>query len=320
MPSGSRGDARLDWSSVLCHELAHWKRHDHVSALLAELMICLLPWQPFSWLVRWRLADLSEEVCDDWVIASGQVGTRYARTLLGLTALGQAALIPAVVTTRTRLAGRIRRIVRDECSNPCSGPRWTLATIGLTACITVGLAFAQTRFVQAMEFVKSTIGHGACVEQLALGVTIRGQVLDPNNDPLSHSPVHVTALPMTCYAVEPNGQGYFEVPWSPTWVAEGTNACLVVQERHKNLAAMVEVQDPASLAVVRLEPGLTLQGACSIPTVNRSPSLSSLYSSTTRPNLRPPSPRGMQMAKVSSGLVRCHVTMRIDCDFSPPTT
>ncbi len=260
VPSGSCGDARLDWSSILCHELAHWKRHDHVSSLLAELMICLLPWQPFSWLTRRRLLDLSEEACDDWVIASGQVGTRYARTLLGLTALGQAALIPAVVTTRTGLAGRIRRIVRDECSNPCSGPRWTLATVVLTACITVGLAFAQTRFVQATGMIKSTVGYGACVEQLASSITIRGQVLDPNDKSLRGQPVHVTALPMTCYAVEPNDQGYFEVPWSPAWVREGANACLVVQERHKNLAGMVEVQDPASHVVVRLEPGLTLRG------------------------------------------------------------
>jgi beta-lactamase regulating signal transducer with metallopeptidase domain len=78
VPSDSCGDARLDWSSILCHELAHWKRHDHISSLLAELTICLLPWQPFSWLARRRLLDLSEEACDDWVIASGQAGTRYA--------------------------------------------------------------------------------------------------------------------------------------------------------------------------------------------------------------------------------------------------
>jgi beta-lactamase regulating signal transducer with metallopeptidase domain len=144
VPGGSCDDTRLDWSSIVCHELAHWRRRDHISGLLAELMICLLPWQLFSWLARRRLVDLSEEACDDWVIASGQVGTRYARTLLNLTPLGQAALVPAVVTTRTGLAGRIRRILTNQCSNPRSGLRWTLTVAALTACISVGLAFAQT--------------------------------------------------------------------------------------------------------------------------------------------------------------------------------
>lgn len=260
VPGDSCDDTRLDWPSVICHELAHWKRHDHLSALLAELMICLLPWQPFSWLTRRRLVDLSEEVCDDWVIASGQVGTRYARTLLSLTALGPAALIPAVVTTKTGLAARIRRIIEDKCGNPRSGLRWTLTVAALTACLAVTIAFAQTRLAQATAMVKSIVDNGACVEQPASAVMIRGRVLDPNDEPLGGQPVHVVALPMACYAVEPNAQGYFEVPWSPIWLSEGPNACLLVQERYKNLTGMVEVQDPASPVTIRLEHGLTFQG------------------------------------------------------------
>jgi beta-lactamase regulating signal transducer with metallopeptidase domain len=268
VPSGSCGTASLDWSSILCHELAHRKRHDHLSSLLAELMICLLPWQPLFWLARWRLADLSEEACDDWVIASGQVGTRYARTLLSLTALGQAALIPAVGTTKTGLAGRIRRILRDECSDPCSGPRWTLATIVLTACITVGLAFAQTRLVQMTGLVKIVASHGACVEKLASAVMIRGQVLDPNGNPIGGQPVRVTALPMTSYsitptrsyAVEPNSRVQFELPWSPEWTNGDGTAQVLVSDGMRNAASLVEIHEPAASVTIQLEPALTLQG------------------------------------------------------------
>ena len=271
VPSGSCGDARLDWSSILCHELAHWKRHDHVSSLLAELMICLLPWQPLFWLVRWRLADLSEEVCDDWVIASGQIGTRYARTLLGLTALGQAALIPAVVTTRTGLAARIRRIVRGECSNPCSGPRWTLATVVLAACITVGLAFAQTRFVQAMGMIKIAAGQGACVEQLASTMMIRGRILEPDGNPIHSETARVVALPMTSYsimpsrAVDPNARGHFELPWSAEWTNGDGTAQILASDGTKNLAGLAEVHEPAASATIQLEPALTFRGRVTDP-------------------------------------------------------
>ena len=107
-PAESGSDEGLDWPSILCHELAHAKRCDHVSGLLAELLVCALPWQPLAWWMRSaRLAVLSEEACDDWVIACGQRATGYARTLLGLTPQAQAALLPGVVTNRRGLAARV---------------------------------------------------------------------------------------------------------------------------------------------------------------------------------------------------------------------
>ena len=39
-------DDGLDWVSVICHELAHWRRRDHISGLIAELIVCILPWNP----------------------------------------------------------------------------------------------------------------------------------------------------------------------------------------------------------------------------------------------------------------------------------
>ncbi len=135
----------MDWLSILCHELAHAKRHDHISGLFAELMTCILPWQPLLWWARHRLAALSEEACDDWVIASGQRATGYAHSLLGLIPQGQAALLPGVVTSRRGLAGRVRRILEDGCANPHPGVWWSLAAVVLAGSMAVGVAFAQTR-------------------------------------------------------------------------------------------------------------------------------------------------------------------------------
>jgi beta-lactamase regulating signal transducer with metallopeptidase domain/thiol-disulfide isomerase/thioredoxin len=166
----------VDWSSVMCHELAHWKRRDHLSSLAVELLLCLLPWQALLWLTRHRLTVLSEEACDDWVIASGLVTTSYARTLLGLVPQGGAALTPAVVTSSQGLAGRVRRIVEQKCASPVGGSRWTFAAVALAALLAVGIAFAQTRPAMSSQATDDfeSIMHAA-------GLPSRDTVADPNS-------------------------------------------------------------------------------------------------------------------------------------------
>jgi beta-lactamase regulating signal transducer with metallopeptidase domain len=143
--AAGRSDDGVDWAAVLCHELAHWKRRDHISGLLAELAVCILPWHPLLWWAKSRLVRLSEQACDDWVVALGQSGTDYAESLLDLAPGGQMAFVPAVVTSKKTLAGRVRRILEDSYSNPRIGVRWALAVSAIAMCATIGIAFAQTR-------------------------------------------------------------------------------------------------------------------------------------------------------------------------------
>jgi len=146
VPSAAgRFDNGVDWAGVLCHELAHWKRRDHICGLLAELVVCILPWHPLVWWAKSRLVRLSEQACDDWVVATGQPGTDYAESLLDLTPGGQMAFVPAVVSSKRGLADRVRRILKDKCGNPRTGAIWALAVSIVVACIAVGIACAQTR-------------------------------------------------------------------------------------------------------------------------------------------------------------------------------
>ena len=138
-------DNEVDWAGVLCHELAHWKRRDHISGLFAELVVCILPWHPLLWWTKSRLISLSEQACDDWVVATGQPGTDYAESLLDLTPGGQMAFVPAVVTSKKGLAARIHRILKDKCGNPRTGAVWALGVSIVTACLTIGIACSQTR-------------------------------------------------------------------------------------------------------------------------------------------------------------------------------
>ncbi len=145
VPSGSGADDSIDWVGILCHELAHYKRRDHIAGLFAELAVCILPWQMLLWWAKKRLLRLSEQVCDDWVLACGQPGTDYVDSLLDLVPQQQMAFVPAVLRSKKGLSDRVRRILKDRCGNPKAGIIWLLAVCLATVCIGLGVAFAQTR-------------------------------------------------------------------------------------------------------------------------------------------------------------------------------
>jgi beta-lactamase regulating signal transducer with metallopeptidase domain len=138
-------DNSSDWVGIFCHELAHWKRSDYITGLFAELQVCALAWNPLAWWAKRRLVRLSEQACDDWVLASGQVGTDYAESLLELTPQGQMAFAPAVASSRSGLARRVLRILQDKCSNPRTGMLWATVVTIMAGMLVTAIAFAQTR-------------------------------------------------------------------------------------------------------------------------------------------------------------------------------
>jgi beta-lactamase regulating signal transducer with metallopeptidase domain len=138
-------DGGLDWTGVICHELAHFRRRDHISGLIAELIVCILPWNPLLWWSKKRMVRFSEQACDDWVVAGGRHVEDYAQSLLNFRPQKQVAFVPAVVSSKKTLAGRFHRILEERCSSPYSGVRWSLTAAAVAGCIAAGIAFAQTR-------------------------------------------------------------------------------------------------------------------------------------------------------------------------------
>src|ERR1043165_661889 len=100
----------VDWDAVMMHELAHLRRRDHAWALLAELLVCAMPWNPLAWAVRRRLFVLAEMACDDWAVRMARSAAGYADSLLAFAAVPRRALAPAIVT-RSGLSRRIARIL-----------------------------------------------------------------------------------------------------------------------------------------------------------------------------------------------------------------
>jgi TonB family protein len=69
---------------VLCHELAHVRRHDWLVQMGAEALRAVLWFNPLAWIVCRRLRRESEQACDDEVLRIGVVGRDYATHLLAL--------------------------------------------------------------------------------------------------------------------------------------------------------------------------------------------------------------------------------------------
>ncbi|HEX7378408.1 MAG TPA: M56 family metallopeptidase, partial [Pirellulales bacterium] len=133
------------WLGVFCHELAHWKRHDHVSSLAIELLCCAVPWQPLAWWAARRHHELSELACDEWVLACGQSAESYADSLLDLVPQRGAALALAVLRNRAGLARRIRHILDVVHARPRLGARWLAMLSSSTLVLIVLTALAQER-------------------------------------------------------------------------------------------------------------------------------------------------------------------------------
>ena len=171
----SQSSDGINWVSVLCHELAHYKRHDHISGLLAEIAACALPWNLLLWWAKSRLVKFSEQACDDWVLSSGQSGADYARSLLDLVPQGQMALLPTVVASKKELQTRVRRIVQNRCGDPRAGGRWAVLVTTVAACLALGTALAQ----EGRTDKETPRREAAASESREKGEVSREQVREP---------------------------------------------------------------------------------------------------------------------------------------------
>lgn len=91
--------------TVLAHEAAHIRRRDTWVMLLAAINCAIYWFHPGSWLVRRRLGELAEQVCDDEVIRVLEDRTEYARNLIeiaGRLSTGRGRLRPVGVAMASR--------------------------------------------------------------------------------------------------------------------------------------------------------------------------------------------------------------------------
>jgi beta-lactamase regulating signal transducer with metallopeptidase domain len=73
-----------DFSSALCHELAHIRRHDFLFNLIYELLLLPISFHPAAALIKARIDQTRELACDELAAESFSAPAQYARSLLSI--------------------------------------------------------------------------------------------------------------------------------------------------------------------------------------------------------------------------------------------
>ena len=103
---------------VLLHELAHVKRRDCLTHILAQVACAFYWFNPLAWVAARHVRAERERACDDLVLASGTPGADYADQLLEIARVMRAGRFSSVVAgaslamaNRSQLEGRLMAIL-----------------------------------------------------------------------------------------------------------------------------------------------------------------------------------------------------------------
>jgi beta-lactamase regulating signal transducer with metallopeptidase domain len=122
---------------VLLHELAHVKRRDSVTQMLAHLACAVYWFNPLVWLAAQRLRAERERACDDLVLAAGTRGSDYADHLLDIARSLRSGAWPTwsavTMAHRSQLEGRLMAILDPAL------PRRSPTRRAMVACATVAV-------------------------------------------------------------------------------------------------------------------------------------------------------------------------------------
>ena len=224
LPYGAAGWPAERLRVVMLHEIAHVKRRDWLTTMLAEVACALYWFHPLVWLAAHRLRAESEQACDDLVLTSGVQAVDYANHLLevvrGLT--GRGGSMPAVVTMAQErdLTGRLKTILADSKNRSAATGRG-LALAVLAALGTV-MPLAAMRPVARRYPVGQTVPSSMLTTPTLADATSAGTASPMSLDaPASASGDDKDAMPAQVRAVA--GRNY---SWTGT-APDGTKIRLV---------------------------------------------------------------------------------------------
>ena len=121
---------------VLLHELAHVKRRDCLTHMVAQIA-CAFHWfNPLAWIAARHARTERERACDDLVLAAGTRGPDYADELIEIARVMRSGRFPAVLAGaslamahRSELEGRLMAILDPQIPRAgVSRPRTAAAT------------------------------------------------------------------------------------------------------------------------------------------------------------------------------------------------
>jgi TonB family protein len=153
-----------EWSEerrqvVLLHELAHVRRGDVATHLLARLALIAYWWNPLAWFAWRECVKERERAADDLVLNAGTSAPDYARHLLEVARSMQ--LAPATgwaavgMVRRSQLEIRLRSILDSRVNRNATGR--VSALIAAMAAMVAGLLIAPLAAVRAQEVKRGAV-------------------------------------------------------------------------------------------------------------------------------------------------------------------
>ena len=135
---------------VLLHELAHVKRRDCLTHVLAQIACAAYWFNPLVWIAARHVRSERERACDDLVLAAGTRGSDYADQLLEVARVMRSGRFPALLTGatlamahRTQLEGRLIAILDPKVPRSSLSRARTAGATALVACALLPLATLQ---------------------------------------------------------------------------------------------------------------------------------------------------------------------------------
>jgi TonB family protein len=132
--------------AVLCHELAHIRRHDWIVQMAAEVIRSVYWFNPLLWHACRRLRRESEQACDDAVLHAGIPAPEYAAHLLELATIcrraGPVSLSAALMAHPSTLERRISAMLNPRIRRGALSARG----IAVTALVLIGVTLPAAAF------------------------------------------------------------------------------------------------------------------------------------------------------------------------------
>jgi TonB family protein len=179
----------LEWPQeqlklVLTHELAHVKRHDCLTQMLAQIACALFWFHPLVWHAASEMRKERERACDDVVLSQGHQATKYGEFLValrrGMGRVAQPSLTSVAMAQSSQLEVRMKALLDRKISHrPLPASRVRFAAILLVASIFPAAAIHAT--------VKSKMMKPATG-------TMEGTIRDPSGATIPDAKVSVLDL------------------------------------------------------------------------------------------------------------------------------
>ena len=140
---------------VLVHEMAHVKRFDALTQLVAQLAVAMFWFDPLVWIAAHRMRVEREHACDDYVLRDGTTPSLYAGELLEMVrSIGTPtrdraapAFAALAMARRSEFEGRMLAILDPRQDRHTLHPRGTFMTA--IALVVLALPLAALRPYQA---------------------------------------------------------------------------------------------------------------------------------------------------------------------------